>query len=432
MEDWKVLYASKLMTADEAVRQIPDGSRVFFGHAANEPPVLVDALVRNYEQYKDVEIVHWVPMGKGEYCDPKMKGHLRHNAMFVGGPTRKAVQEGRADYTPFFFHQSTRFFSDGTFPIDVAMVSVTPPDKHGYVSLGVSVGGTKPACLNAKMVIAQVNDQMPRTMGESFLHVSQLTCCVEASTPLPELGGGTIGEVEEAIGRNVASLVDGSTLQLGIGTIPDAVLKFLGDKKDLGIHSEMFSDGVVELAEAGVITNAKKTLHPGKFEVAFLMGTRRLYDFVDHNPDVELRPVDYVNNPFVIAQNENMVSINSCVQVDLMGQVASESIGPKQISGVGGQVDFVRGASASKGGVSIMAMPSTVKGKISKIVPLLDEGAAVTTSRNDVDYIVTEYGVAALKGQTLRQRARNLIEIAHPDFRDELKAEYEKRFHCKY
>ena len=347
--------------------------------------------------------------------------------------SRKAVQEGRADYTPFFFHQSTRFFSDGTFPIDVAMVSVTPPDKHGYVSLGVSVGGTKPACLNAKMVIAQVNDQMPRTMGESFLHVSQLTCCVEASTPLPELGGGTIGEVEEAIGRNVASLVeDGSTLQLGIGTIPDAVLKFLGDKKDLGIHSEMFSDGVVELAEAGVITNAKKTLHPGKFEVAFLMGTRRLYDFVDHNPDVELRPVDYVNNPFVIAQNENMVSINSCVQVDLMGQVASESIGPKQISGVGGQVDFVRGASASKGGVSIMAMPSTVKGKISKIVPLLDEGAAVTTSRNDVDYIVTEYGVAALKGQTLRQRARNLIEIAHPDFRDELKAEYEKRFHCKY
>ena len=237
MEDWKALYASKLTTADEAVRQIPNGSRVFFGHAANEPPVLVDALVRNYEQYKDVEIVHWVPMGKGEYCDSKMKGHLHHNAMFVGGPTRKAVQEGRADYTPFFFHQSTRFFSDGTFPIDVAMVSVTPPDKHGYVSLGVSVGGTKPACLNAKMVIAQVNDQMPRTMGESFLHVSQLTYCVEASTPLPELGGGAIGEVEEAIGRNVASLVeDGSTLQLGIGTIPDAVLKFLGDKKDLGIH----------------------------------------------------------------------------------------------------------------------------------------------------------------------------------------------------
>ena len=225
MEDWKVLYASKLMTADEAVRQIPDGSRVFFGHAANEPPVLVDALVRNYEQYKDVEIVHWVPMGKGEYCDPKMKGHLRHNAMFVGGPTRKAVQEGRADYTPFFFHQSTRFFSDGTFPIDVAMVSVTPPDKHGYVSLGVSVGGTKPACLNAKMVIAQVNDQMPRTMGESFLHVSQLTCCVEASTPLPELGG-SIMMASYFLPRRISRATNfsqSSTIQrMGFSVSPDS------------------------------------------------------------------------------------------------------------------------------------------------------------------------------------------------------------------
>lgn len=434
MEDWKVLYASKLMTADEAVRQIPDGSRVFFGHAANEPPVLVDALVRNYEQYKDVEIVHWVPMGKGEYCDPKMKGHLRHNAMFVGGPTRKAVQEGRADYTPFFFHQSTRFFSDGTFPIDVAMVSVTPPDKHGYVSLGVSVGGTKPACLNAKMVIAQVNDQMPRTMGESFLHVSQLTCCVEASTPLPELGGGTIGEVEEAIGRNVASLVeDGSTLQLGIGTIPDAVLKFLGDKKDLGIHSEMFSDGVVELAEAGNITNQKKTLHRGQSVATFLMGTRRLYDYVDNNPAVAMYPVQYVNDPYVIAQNDNLVSINSCVQIDLMGQVVSTSVGLRQISGVGGQIDFVRGANMSKGGRAIMAMPSTTgKGKVSKIVPFLDPGSAVTTTRNDVNYVITEYGIAQLRGKTLRQRAEALIEIAHPDFRDALREEYRRRFPRTY
>ena len=379
MEDWKVLYASKLMTADEAVRQIPDGSRVFFGHAANEPPVLVDALVRNYEQYKDVEIVHWVPMGKGEYCDPKMKGHLRHNAMFVGGPTRKAVQEGRADYTPFFFHQSTRFFSDGTFPIDVAMVSVTPPDKHGYVSLGVSVGGTKPACLNAKMVIAQVNDQMPRTMGESFLHVSQLTCCVEASTPLPELGGGTIGEVEEAIGRNVASLVeDGSTLQLGIGTIPDAVLKFLGDKKDLGIHSEMFSDGVVDLYQKGVITGANKRLDKGKMVAAFLMGSKKLYDFVDDNPDVMMRTVDYVNNPAVICQNPKVVSINSCLQVDFNGQVNSESMGTKQFSGIGGQLDYVRGAAMCPDGKAILAMPSTAKhGEVSRIVPVFEPGTTV-------------------------------------------------------
>ena len=256
---------------------------------------------------------------------------------------------------------------------------------------------------------------------------------MEHDAPLIELKPGKIGEIEKAIGEHCASLVpDGATLQLGIGAIPDAVLLFLKDKKDLGIHSEMFSDGVVELAEAGVITNAKKSLNPGKFVVAFLMGTKRLYDFVNHNPDVDMRPVDYVNHPFVVAQNDNLISINSCVQVDLMGQVASETVGSKQISGVGGQVDFVRGASAAKGGVSIIAMPSTVKGKISKIVPLLDEGAAVTTSRNDVDYIVTEYGVAHLKGETLRQRARNLIAIAHPDFRDELKAEFEKRFHCAF
>ena len=304
MTDWQELYRSKLVTSDEAVSHIPDNCRVFFGHAANEPSVLVDALVRNYERFTNVEITHWVPLGRSEYCDPKMAGHFRHNAMFVGAATRKAVQEGRADYTPFFYHQSTRFFSDGTFPIDVAMVSCTPPDKHGYVSLGVSVGGTKPAVLNAKMVIAQVNDQMPRTMGDSFVHISQLTYCVEASMPILEMGGGVITEVEEAIGRNVASLVeDGSTLQLGIGTIPDATLKFLGDKKDLGIHSEMFSDGVVDLYEKGVITGANKTLDKGKMVAAFLMGSKKLYDFVDNNPDVMMRTVDYVNNPMVICQN---------------------------------------------------------------------------------------------------------------------------------
>ena len=429
---WKEHYQSHLMTAEEAVGHIKSGDRLVMAHACGEPSYLVDAMVANAAAYKDVEIVHMVAMGKGEYCKPEYAGNFRHNAIFVGGSSREAVADGRADFTPSFFFEVPRLFRT-TMPVDVAMVMVTPPDENGMCSLGVSVDYTQEAVKQAGTVIAQVNPQMPWTGPESLVSVTDLDCIVEHDAPLIELAPPRIGDIERAIGENCASLIpDGATLQLGIGAIPDAVLLFLKGKKDLGIHSEMFSDGVVELAEAGVITNSRKTLHPGKFIVAFLMGTRRLYDFVDHNPDVELRPVDYVNNPFIIAQNDNLISINSCVQVDLMGQVASESIGPKQISGVGGQVDFVRGASASKGGVSIMAMPATVKGKISKIVPLLDEGAAITTSRNDVDYIVTEYGVAHLKGETLRRRARNLIEIAHPDFRDELKAEYEKRFHCAY
>lgn len=430
--NWKTHYQEHLMSAEEAVKHIHSGDRVVVAHACGEPSYLLDAMVANAAAYENVEVVHMVAMGKGEYCKPEYAKNFRHNAFFVGGSTRAAVEEGRADFTPSFFFEIPRQFSS-TMPVDVAMVTVTPPDENGMCSLGVSVDYTQEAVKQAKLVIAQVNPQMPWTGPHSLVSVEDLDCIVEHEAPIIELAPPKIGDIEKAIGENCASLIpDGATLQLGIGAIPDAVLLFLKDKKDLGIHSEMFSDGVVELAEAGVITNAKKTLNPGKFVVAFLMGTRRLYDFVDHNPDVELRPVDYVNNPFVIAQNDNLISINSCVQVDLMGQVASETVGPKQISGVGGQVDFVRGASASKGGVSIMAMPSTVKGKISKIVPLLDEGAAVTTSRNDVDYIVTEYGVAALKGQTLRQRARNLIEIAHPDFRDALKAEYEKRFHSPY
>ena len=446
--NWKTYYQEHLTTAEGAVKKIKSGDRVVVAHACGEPSHLLEAMVAN--AYRNVEIVHMVAMGKGEYCKPEYADNFRHNAFFVGGSTRDAIAEGRGDFTPSFFFEIPRQFST-TMPVDVAMVMVTPPDENGMCSLGVSVDYTLEAVKQAKEAASaanesdpqydangneidqQVNPQMPWTGPHSLVSVDELDCIVEYEAPLIELAPPKIGEVEKAIGEHCASLVpDGATLQLGIGAIPDAVLLFLKGKKDLGIHSEMFSDGVVELAEAGVITNAQKTLNPGKFVVAFLMGTRRLYDFVDHNPDVELRPVDYVNNPFIIAQNDNLISINSCVQVDLMGQVASETIGPRQISGVGGQVDFVRGASASKGGVSIMAMPSTVKGKVSKIVPLLDEGAAVTTSRNDIDYVVTEYGVAALKGRTLRQRARALIEIAHPDFRDGLKAEYEKRFHCKY
>ena len=420
------------MTAKEAVGHIKSGDRVVIAHACGEPSYLVDAMVANAAAYRDVEIVHMVAMGKGEYCKPEYAQNFRHNAFFVGASTREAIAEGRGDFTPSFFFEVPRQFST-TMPVDVAMVMVTPPDENGMCSLGVSVDYTLEAVKQAKTVIAQVNPQMPWTGPYSLVSVKELDCIVEHEAPLIELAPPKIGEVEKAIGENCASLIpDGATLQLGIGAIPDAVLLFLKDKKDLGIHSEMFSDGVVELAEAGVITNARKTLHPGKYVATFLMGSQRLYDFVDHNPDVYMAPVDYVNDPFVIARNDQMVSINSCVQVDLMGQIAAESIGYLQISGTGGQVDFIRGAARSRDGRSIIAMPSTVKGKTSKLVPLLDEGAAVTTGRTDADYVVTEYGIAALKGRTLRQRARALIEIAHPDFRDGLKAEFEKRFHCPY
>lgn len=428
--DWKNIYNSKLATAEEAVQHIPSNSRVVLGHAIAEPLVLVDAMVKNKEQYKDVEIVHMVAMGKSEYSKPEMTDHFRHNALFVGASTREAINSGRADYTPCFFTEVPKLFKEGQMPVDVALVHLSRPDENGYCSFGVSVDYSKPAAEAAKIVIAEVNDQMPRTMGDAFIHVSDIDYIVETSYDLIELAPPKIGDVEKSIGENCAKLIeDGSTLQLGIGAIPDAVLLFLKDKKDLGIHSEMFSDGVVELVEAGVINNSKKTLHPGKMVVTFLMGTRRLYDFIDENPDVEFYSVDYVNNPYVIMKNDNMVSINSCIQVDLMGQVVSESIGLKQFSGVGGQVDYVRGASLSKGGKSIIAMPSTAsKGKVSRIVPFVTEGSAVTTSRNDVHYVVTEYGIANLKGKTLRQRAEALINIAHPDFREALQNEFNSRF----
>ena len=397
---------------------IKSGDRVVWA-CSRRALELVDAMVKNKASYENVEIVHMVGMGKGEYTAPGMEPHFRHNAIFVGGCTRKAVNEGRADYTPCFFHEVPKMFREGYLPVDVALIQLSPPDQHGYCSFGVAVDYTKPAAEVAKLVIAEINDQMPRTMGDSFIHVSQLDYIVETSRPIIELPPPNIGDVEKAIGENCASLIeDGSTLQLGIGAIPDAILLFLKDKKDLGIHSEMISDGVVELVEAGVINNSKKTINKGKSVVTFLMGTKKLYDYVHDNPAVAMHPVDYVNDPYVVAQNDNIISINSCIQVDLMGQVASESIGLRQFSGVGGQVDFVRGASIAKGGKSIIAMPSTAsKGKVSRIVPFLDEGSAVTTSRNDVHYVVTEYGIAELRGKTLKQRARALIEIAHPDFR---------------
>lgn len=410
-------------------RFLISGQRIVFSHAAGESLVLSDALVRNRALFENVEIVHMVAMGEAKYCEPGMEKHFRHNSFFLGASTRKAAKEGRADVTPVYFSEVPELFRT-TLPVDAVFLNLSPPDEHGYCSFGISVDYSKPAAMEAELVIAQINPSMPRTLGDSFIHISDIDYIVEADTPLIELPPAGISEVERAIGKNCASLIeDGDTLQLGIGAIPDAVLGFLKEKKDLGIHSEMISDGIVELYEGGVITNRRKSLHAGKSIVTFLMGTRRLYDFADNNPAVELHPVDYVNDPYVIAQNERLVSVNSCVQVDLMGQVVSASVGRRQISGVGGQVDFVRGANMSRGGKSIMAMPSTAaEGRISKIVPVIGEGAAVTTNRYDADYIVTEYGAARLKGESLRNRAKKLIRIAHPDFRRMLAEEYEKRF----
>ncbi len=422
MKDWQIKYEYKMLSVTDAVQKIKSGDRVVVGHACGEPQALVKALTARYQELRHVEIIHMVAMGDSPYAQPGMEESFRHNALFVGRSTRKAVSEGRADYTPCFFSEIPRLFKEKILPLQVALVQITPPDEEGFCSYGVSADYTVAGVENAKVVIAQVNRRMPRTQG-ARIHLNNIDFLVEQDEELVELPPPKIGEVEREIGQQIAQLVpDGATLQLGIGAIPDAVLLFLQEKKDLGIHSEMFSDGVVDLVKAGVITNQKKTINPNLFIATFLMGTRKLYDFVDRNIQVQVHPVDYVNDPYIIGQHESMISINSSLQVDIMGQANSEMIGSTQFSGIGGQVDFIRGASRSIGGKSIIALPSTAgKGTISRIVVELDPGAAVSTSRNDIQYVVTEYGTVDLRGKTLRQRAVAMIEIAHPDFRQQLK-----------
>jgi 4-hydroxybutyrate CoA-transferase len=415
-------YQSRIVTAAEAVKHIKSGDRVFLTGNCSVPQLTLAALVKYAPNLQNVEICQALTIGPADYVDPSMEGHLRVNTLFISANVRKAVNEGRADFTPVLLSEFPLLFRKKILPVDVALIHISPPDEHGFCSLGVEVGLTKSAAESAITVIAEVNQQMPRTLGDSFIHVSKLDWIVPVDYPLPELAMGSEGssDVVEAIAGYIAELIpDGATMQLGIGAIPDAVLKFLFEKKDLGIHTELFSDGIIDLVESGVLTNARKTLHPGKIIAGFVIGTKRLYDWVDDNPLIELHPTEHVNDPFVIAQNDRMVAINSAIEVDLTGQVCADSIGPKLYSGVGGQLDFIYGASRSKEGVPIIALPSTAKG-ISRIVSMLKQGAGVVTTRNHVRYIVTEHGIADLYGKTIRQRAHALINIAHPDFRDEL------------
>jgi len=382
---------------------------------------------------RPIEIVQVLTIGSADYVAPAMEKYIRVNTLFISADVRKAVNEGRADFTPIFLSEIPGLFRTGIVPLDVALIHVSPPDEHGFCSFGVEVGVTKTAAGAAKVVIAEVNDQMPRTLGDSFIHVSKLTHIVPVSYPVPQHRMGEITDVEKEIGSYCATLIeDGSTIQMGIGGIPNAVLTFLETKKDLGIHTELFSDGVIDLVERGIINNERKTLHPGKIVAGFMLGTQRLYDFVHDNPIIELHPTEYVNDPFRIAQNERMVAINSAIEIDLTGQVCADSIGPRLYSGVGGQVDFIYGASRSKGGKPIIGMPSTaeIKGEsVSKIVPMLKRGAGVVTTRNHVRFVVTEYGIADLYGKTIRQRARAMIDVANPLFREELeKAAHELKY----
>lgn len=427
-KSWHNEYRQKVVSADASVKLIKSGDTVYIHSNAAAPQVLIDAMVKRAPELRKVKILHILTLGKAEYAKAEYSESFDLHALFIGPNVRDAVNEGRADYMPVFLSEIPKLFESGDIPIDVCLIQVSPPDSHGYCSYGVSIDCTIAARKKARLVIAEVNKQMPRTLGRSFVHVSRLDYVVETDRPLPTLEPEEPSELERAIGRNVASLVDDrATLQLGIGAIPNAVLKYLSDKKDLGVHSEMLSDGIVDLIEAGVVNNDAKTFFPGKIAVSFVMGTKRLYDFVDNNPLIEFQTSDVINDPFVVAKNEKMTAINSALQVDITGQVAADSLGCYFYSGFGGQVDFIRGASRSKDGKAIIAMPSTAKrGTISRICASLLPGSGVVTSRADVHYVVTEYGIAQLYGRTIKERARALISITHPDFRESLERDCAK------
>lgn len=422
MADSRSDYEKKKTTAEAALGVLQSRERVFIHMAAGAPQALIEALCQRVMSLHGVEILHCINLGLAPYCEPEFEPHCRHNAIFVAANTRKAVQAGRADSIPVFLHEVEGLFADGTLPIDIALIQVSPPDRSGHMSLGAAVDISLSAARAARYVIAQVNPRVPRTLGDSFLTIDEVDAIVEAERPLPEFSQGEITPTHMEIARHVAALIpDEATLQIGVGGIPDAVLAQLRDRRDLGVHTEMFSDGLIPLIECGAITNARKTLHPHKIVAAFAMGSRALYEFIDDNPLFEFLPNRYVNSPVVIAANRRMVAVNSALEIDLSGQVCADSIGSLPFSGIGGQVDFVRGAAHALEGVAVIALPSTAKdGAVSRIVPRLKHGAGVVTSRGDVRWVVTEFGAVNLFGRNLRQRAELLITIAHPAFRAEL------------
>jgi acyl-CoA hydrolase/RimJ/RimL family protein N-acetyltransferase len=423
--DWRKRYRQKLTSPEKAVTLIKPGDRIYLSAGSAVPQGMFPALLSEGAPLGDNQILHLMTLGEAPYTKPQYASRFRHNALFIGANVRQAVGRGQADYTPIFLSELPRLIRSGRLPIDVALISVTPPDEEGYCTFGTHIDLAPAACAVADVVIAQVNPRMPRSCGPARLHVNEIHALVEIEHPLPELPVPKKRPETEAIAQYVAELIpDGATLQLGIGEIPDSILRALGGRRDLGIHTEMFSDGVRELVERGVITGKRKNLHPERIIASFVMGSQRTYEWLDQNLLVELHPVDYTNDPFVIAQNDNMIAINSCLQIDLTGQVCSDSIGARFYSGIGGQVDFIRGAARSKGGKPIIAVPSTgTDGTVSRIVPRLDDGTGVVTTRGDVHWVVTEYGAVNLHGLNVRERAMALISIAHPKFRPWLLAE---------